>query len=242
MREERKTGPASWNAAKLVLAAGTPLQKIFFGKGETHIFCNRQAIEILRTDGKISNYHFLDKYLNEMNRGVIWADKGWKNFAHYLDPKDGQGFGPWPDAGTECCNFFENAVSSWLRQEKKRAAFFLGAAAHLVQDLCVPHHSRGIVFCGHNEYEIWVQENYKNYAVQSDGIYMNCLNAGEWVEHNARISWNYFPYISHIRSLSSYELVTKILLPLAQRSTAGFFLYFLNKVGFALNRKRENVE
>ncbi len=31
--------------------------------------------------------------------------------------------------------------------------FYLGAALHLVQDMCVPHHSLGIIFDGHKEFE-----------------------------------------------------------------------------------------
>lgn len=205
------------------------MQKFFSGKGETHIFCNRQAIQILRNDGKLQHSSFFDKYINELNRGVLWADKGWKNFAHYFDPVYGHGLGPWPNASLECQYFFEKALHFWVQKNKKRSVFFLGAAVHLVQDLCVPHHSRGIAFCGHNEYEMWVQENCNNFGVFSDGIYCNYINPVEWVEHNAKISRMYFPYVSYIRSVSSYKMATKILLSLAQRSTAGFLSFFLDK-------------
>jgi len=131
----------------------------------------------------------------------------------------------------ECELFFDKAVHYWLaKNNKKKSLFYLGAAAHLVQDLCVPHHARGIAFNGHNEYEKWVQENSQSYMVYSKGKYINATSAGDWITHNAKISRIYFPYISGIYSISSYKMVTGILLPLSQRTTAGFFSYFLDTV------------
>jgi len=224
-------GPFSWHAAKIILAAGTPIQRLLSGKNETHLFCNHQAILILQNDGYSSHARILSNHLELLNRGVAWADKGWKNFAHYLDPVSGIGLGPWPDARLECRNFFEKAMCYWRRGNKKKAFFFLGAAVHLVQDLCVPHHARGIAFCGHKEYERWVWENCLNYSVYSGGMYGGAPSPAGWVEINAKISRSYFPYVSSISSEASYKLATAALLPLAQRSTAGFFSFFLECAG-----------
>jgi len=217
-------GPLSWNAAKVVLAAGTPIQRLISGKSETHLLCNHQAVLILQKDGYDVYAQILSNYLELINRGAVWADRGWKNFAHYLDPA----FGPWPDARTECQAFFEKALFYWQRKNKKKAFFFLGAAAHLVQDLCVPHHARGTAFCGHKEYEKWVQENRLDFIVYSGGTYHNASSPAGWVEANAKIAGYYFPYVSYVNSETSYRLATGVLLPLAQRSTAGFFSFFLD--------------
>jgi len=223
--------PTSWNTLKLFLAVGTPIQNLFTGNGETHYFCNRQALYILKNDGKIGYAQFLSKYLEIINRGVGWADKGWKNFSHYFDPVTGLGLGPWPDAKSECVHFFKKAESYWNVGSKKKSIFFLGAALHLAQDLCVPYHARGIAFNGHNEYEKWVQENYLDYSVYTDGIYKNNTPEG-YVEYNARISRLYLPYVLNASSKTSYRMATGILLPLTQRSTAGFLSLFLDHVKF----------
>lgn len=220
--------PSSWNAVKLVLVAGLPIQKLVSGKGETHFFCNSQAMQILIKDGKNSYARLLGNYLEIINRGVHWADRGWKNFAHYLDPAGGIGLGPWPDARLECSLLFEKALGLWKQGNKKKSLFFLGAAVHLVQDLCVPHHARCVAFCGHQEYERWAQENCHNFAVGSDGLYNVATTPGDWVEYNAKISRNYFPYVSNVCSITSYNMATGVLLPLAQRTTAGFFAHFLD--------------
>lgn len=219
----------SWNAVKIVLAAGTPIQKLVFRKGETHLFLNKQALQVLKKDGKSSHAKTLNNYLEIINRGVLWADRDWKNFAHYFDPLSGIGYGPWPDARLECNDYFDKALVHWRHGNKKKAFFFLGAAAHLVQDLCVPHHARCIAFCGHQEYENWVQEKCYDYAVYSEGEYNVASSPSDWVERNARISRYYFPYVSNISSLTSYRMATGVLLPLAQRTTAGFFSFFLEK-------------
>lgn len=226
-KEGNNLTASSWEALKSIFSVGTPFQKIFSVKGDTHIFCNRQGIKILKNDGEKAHAFFLNRHIENLNRGVLWADKGWKYFFHYLDPKVNNGYGPFTDAKLECEFYFDKAMNFWSNNNKKKAMFFLGAAAHLVQDLCVPHHSAGAAFCGHTEYEKWVQEHFTSYEVGSGGIYNYYEDPGDWVEHNANISRVYYPYVSLIRSGRSYDMATKVLLPLAQRTTAGFLSYFL---------------
>jgi len=70
----------------------------------------------------------------------------------------------------------------------RKACFCLGAAAHLVQDLCVPHHSRSIVYGGHQRYETWVEKHVEHYLVWSKGIYDDTMvKARDWVIANVRV-------------------------------------------------------
>lgn len=158
---------------------------------------------------------------------MLWADVGWKNFAHYYNPKKGRGLGPWPNAKSECQSFFDKALKFWSKQNKHKSFFFLGAAIHIVQDLCVPHHAKCIPLSGHIEYEKWVKDNYNKYSLFSKGIYNDSFNAGNWVDYNANISVLYFPYVSVAGSVSSYEVATETLLTLSQKTTAGFFCSFI---------------
>ena len=222
-------GPLSWNAAKIVLAAGTPIHLLVAGRWDTHSFINCQAIKIMGCDGFSAQAALLKRYLDTIDQGVKWADKGWKCCAHYCDPFDKNGLKPWPDAASECRNLFERALFKWKQGNKGKAFFLLGAAAHLVQDLCVPHHARTVAFAGHQIYEKWVQGHHDEFAVSENGIYNITDDPAGWVLHNAKIAWDYFPYVSQTGSKTSYRMATSILLPLAQRTSAGFFLYFLNK-------------
>lgn len=221
-------GPTSWNAVKLFLAAGTPIQKLVSGKGDTHLFCINQALLILKNDGAKPYARNISNYIDFLNRGVLWADKGWKNFSHYFDPVYRQGFGPWPDARMEFDIFLKKALSHWKRGDRGKYYFYLGAALHLIQDLCVPHHAKGIAFCGHKEYENWVLNNYDDFGVETGGIYKRFSTPSDWILFNARIARCYFPYVSNIATHTSYRLATNTLLPLAQRSTAGFLKYAID--------------
>ncbi|MCL6559683.1 MAG: zinc dependent phospholipase C family protein [Firmicutes bacterium] len=220
-------GPLSWNAAKFVLAAGTPIHLIVAGKGDTHAFINRQAVQILQRDGFRHQAAILKKNLEIINKGVMSADQGWKCFAHYCHPHEKNGLKPWPDAATECHYLFERALSKWRKGNKTKAFFLLGAAVHLVHDLCVPHHARGIAFGGHQVYEKWVRERCNEFAVAEGGIYNVHEDPSQWVLHNSKIAWEYFPYVSLANVMTSYRMATGVLLPLAQRTTAGFFEFFL---------------
>ncbi|TEB06874.1 Phospholipase C precursor [Pelotomaculum schinkii] len=221
-------GPTSWNAVKLFLAAGTPIQKLVSGKGDTHLFCINQALLILKNDGAIQYARNISNYIEFLKQGVLWADKGWKNFSHYFDPVVNQGLGPWPDARLEFDNCFNKAITNWERGDKGRYYFYLGAASHLIQDLCVPHHAKGAAFSGHKEYENWVLKNYNNFVVEAGGIYNKIFTPSDWLLFNARLSRCYFPYVSNIGTDSSYKLATSVLLPLAQRSTAGFLKFAID--------------
>lgn len=64
-------GPFSWSAVKIVLTAGIPIQKLISGKGDTHLFCNKQAIMILKRDGKVEYARILANYLEFINKGVV---------------------------------------------------------------------------------------------------------------------------------------------------------------------------
>lgn len=221
-------GPISWSFAKIILTAGAPIHLLLAGKWETHTFINSQAITILERDGFESRALLLKNYLNIINKGVMWADKCWKCFAHYMDPIEKRGLKPWPDAASECRYLFIKSVNFWKSGNREKSLFFLGAAVHLVQDLCVPHHARKIALNGHRFYESWVREHYNEFTITKDGLYNVDKDPGGWVLYNSRIAWYYLPYVTIINSLSAYRMATSILLPLAQRTSAGFFNYFID--------------
>jgi len=221
--------PLSWNAAKIVLAAGTPIQHLLAGKWDTHFFINRQAIKIMGRDGFGSQVALMKRYLDVIDDGVMWADKGWKCFAHYCEPYDKNGLKPWPDAASECRYLFDRALYKWKKGDKGKAFFLLGASVHLVQDLCVPHHARAVAFAGHQFYEKWARGHYDEFAVFDDGKYHVTDDPAGWVLYNSKIAWDYFPYVSLTGAKTSYRMATNILLPLAQRTSAGFFVNFLNQ-------------
>lgn len=214
------------SSVRLLLSTTSPLQALLDKPGITHTFCNRQAINILARDGYSRCAEYLAGFSTELNAGVLWADKGWKNVNHYFQPDSCMGLWKFSTAVDEFGQYYSQSVRYMRYQEMNKAIFFLGAAAHLVQDLCVPHHARGQVFNGHKQYEEWAEKNYAAYAVQTDGIYRDGLPTKAIMLTNANTSAELFSWVKNEGDEALYRKATDILLPLAQRTTAGLFLRF----------------
>ncbi|RYD06129.1 hypothetical protein N752_06260 [Desulforamulus aquiferis] len=52
----------------------------------------------------------------------------------------------------------------------------------------------------------------------------------DWIHHNASCSFNFFHLVKAGISEESYHQATQALLPLAQQSTSGFWLYFYEMI------------
>lgn len=222
--------------AKLVLTAISPFQKIFDPPGITHEFCNQQGITILQNDGFTLYAQFLTAYVTDLTAGVYWADTGWKNVSHYFEPISGKGLWQFTTAMEVFRNYYQQGQQNMEEKNYHQGAFFLGAAAHLLQDLCVPHHARGKVLFGHKEYESWVQQYYNNYAVDHRGIYSEDETLKAQLLGNAMVAADLFHWVDGSRGMTNYHETTKILLPRAQCSTAGLFLNFCRATNLCIEQ------
>lgn len=216
---------------RLVLTAVSPFQSIIDRPGITHDFCNCQALEVLRQDGFNRCAAFLEQYRAQLTAGVYWADAGWKNTGHYFQPVSRKGLWHFDNARHDYHTYLRGAVMWARRQDYGKAVFFLGAAAHLVQDVCVPHHARARLFSGHKEYEDWAREHYPEYAVADQGTYRGGGRNKDWIVSNATAAADLFDWVDSDRGNLAYHQATSILLPMAQRSTAGLFQRFYESIG-----------
>ena len=98
-----------------------------------------------------------------------------------------------------------------------------------MKELYVPHHARGRIFNGHQEYEVWAMKYCRDYAVNGLGIYLDGHRVGDLLLANARIAAEMLDSVDLDQGTVDYEGVTAVALPLAQRSTAGLFEYFNRK-------------
>ena len=227
--------------AKLVLTAVSPFQNLFDPPGITHEFCNHQALTILQHDGFELDAQFLTTYMTELNAGVYWADKGWRNVSHYFEPSSGKGLWQFATAIETFQSYYQQGLNNMYRKNYSQAVFFLGAAAHLIQDLCVPHHTRAKIFSGHKEYESWVQQSYNDYAIAENGIYSEDANIAVQLLGNAKVAADLFDWVDLDRGTMKYHEATTILLPLAQRSTAGLFMNFCAASGNIIHHPRPSA-
>lgn len=219
---------------KLLLTAAIPFQRLVDKTSPTHAFINHQALAILKADGREREAQWLEWYLPAFNAGCDDADDGWKNVGHMYDPSTGTGLKGWPSAPQVMREAWNLAVQSLRQSDPYGAAFHLGAAAHLVQDLCVPHHAAARVFAGHRRFEAYAERHRQRFAVHRDGLYHLARTPEGWVIHNADYTRTHY---SHCLSASTgpaeVDGAVADLLPRAQRSTAGFIAFFLETMGVA---------
>lgn len=215
---------------KLVLASTGSLQEFIDRPGVTHEFCNNQALVILRHEGQTDCADFFQKYAQELNAGVYWADTGWKNKSHYFIPATGAGLWRFRSAVDEFEIYFHKATQAARSGDWRSAVFYLGAAIHLVQDACVPHHARGKLFDGHKEYEEWAQTHFAYFKTEDKVMDVHYNKFATWLVKNASISADMLKMVDHKATEESYFQATAILLPQAQRSTAGIIAQFYHSI------------
>jgi phospholipase C len=212
--------------AHLLLVSASPLQRFIDKPPVTHAFCNIQAFRILSRDAALPYTDFFSTDMKEINSGGYWADSQWKNIDHYFELETGRGIWPFGNALDTFQEYFASALKEARQGNRRKAAFFLGAAAHLVQDMCVPHHARGRMFNGHQDYEGWAMKACRDYAVDSLGIYLQGSRIAEFIIENVRVAAELLDEVDTDKGNTNYEGITAITLPLAQRSTAGLFEHF----------------
>lgn len=207
---------------KLLLATAGPLQYILDTPGVTHVHCLEQAYVTLKQDGKEEVARLFKAHHSTLSKGLYWADRGWKNVNHFYSHPEKQGLINWPGATAECQYYFNKAFTI-LPNNVDKGMFFLGAALHLVQDMCVPHHSLGILFDGHKEFETWATQNWLKFPATS-GKYLPFSHPAQWIEYNANVSGPLYPLVSQLEGCSeeNYHKASKILIPLTIATSAGF--------------------
>jgi phospholipase C len=215
---------------RLLLTAAIPLQGLIDRTSPTHGFINRQALAILAADGYDVEANWLLSQIDAFCEGGDWADTGWKNVGHMYNPETGQGYRGWPSATQVLRTYWDLARRYRAERNDPQTAFYLGAAAHLVQDLCVPHHAAATPFRGHKAFESWAARYRHRFAVHQGGIYNLARTPEGWVMANAdyaRAHWSDCLSANLDRALLARAVGD--LLPRAQRTTAGFVAYFFRR-------------
>lgn len=195
----------------------------------THQYCNDQALAILQKNGFIQEVMLLGAYYKQLQNGVIWADLNWKNIHHFLHPSTRRGFWHFSNAACDYLQFFSMAIKYMRQCCIEDSIFYLGAAAHLVQDMCVPHHARCQLFDGHKKYEMWVEKNLQEFSFAQNGEVDGSNPVGILVK-NAATALDFYTYVNAEAGIEQYKKATEVLLPLANQSTVNLFCYFFARV------------
>lgn len=222
----QRQSPLAYGAKILFLFARPLSTKV---SCPTHWFINEAALELLAAAGYGSEVNFLLPYRSELQEGVAWADSGYKNIGHFFNPTTKKGIYGFASAAVHFIHYLNKSVRYGQAGNLADAAFYLGAAAHLLQDLCVPHHTCGYLFEGHKEYEAWVENNYADYLIFTDSLEKYFKKPFSLLLTNATVSLNAIDLVT-LSSTTSYRQATTQLLPLAEYSTAGLLYWFCRKL------------
>lgn len=189
---------------KMILTPVGPLQLLLNSPGVTHVRCLEQALKVLRADSKENIADLFFAYRPWMNKGLYWADRGWKNVCHYYQNPNKPGVLRWPGTAAECQYYFNKALRA-LEHDVTKGMFYFGAALHLVQ--CVPHHAVGSVLDGHHEFEKWIEKNWDQFSFAVSVKYLPFTHSSQWIDFNAKTSESYYALVSlsHKCSERSYE-------------------------------------
>lgn len=199
---------------------------------QIHRFINIQALEILKNDRFIDAYSLFSDYIEDLNRGVVWADQDLKSAGHFYNPITNRGLYGSSNALSLAEKYYKNAIDYWIKEDSNTAMFYLGAAVHLVQDMTVPQHANIRLLDSHRQYENYIRRTYLNtpkFVVDRGGYYLETI--AEYIKCNARTSMKIYSRLKNIEDISRrYYTITKFTLPLAQKTTAGCFLRFYRDV------------
>lgn len=221
----QRQSPLAYGAKIIFLCARPLATKV---NCPTHWFINEAALEILSTAGYKTDSNFIFPFRDDLQNGVAWADFGYKNISHFFNPETKKGIFGFASAACNFIHYLNKATQKNSQGNLKDAMFYLGAAAHLLQDVCVPHHSCGFLFDGHKEYEQWVEQNFMNYLFYTDVIEDHFKKPFQLLFSNAVTSANSINLVT-TDNKANYCQATNLLLPLAEYSTAGLFHWFANK-------------
>lgn len=217
---------ASVTGAQFILLSASPVQPLIDRPTPTHSYCNRQACRILREDGLEREAAVVEANLSHLQQGSDWADSGFRNSSHYYDPDTRRGLWRYPDAAQTCTKYFHKALGL-IGKRPDRAFFFLGAATHIVQDLCVPHHAAGLLWNGHREFESRAADVRHLHDCHDGGLYWVSDRPGGWVARNAEQAKPWLSAVTEEAARGDIEEAIAVLLRQAQQSTSGFWRFFL---------------
>ncbi|MCX7843498.1 MAG: zinc dependent phospholipase C family protein [Clostridia bacterium] len=200
---------------------------------QIHKMINLQSLEILKNDKYIDAYNFFSDFITSINEGAVWADQDMRSSGHFYSPVNGKGLYGNTNALTLALEYYNNALKSWSEGKPEEAMFHLGATVHLVQDVTIPQHANIRLLDNHRQFESFIRRTYLNtprFAADRGGYYIDSIK--EAVTCNARNAIKIYNRLKHIKDISKrFYTISKFIIPLAQKTTAGCFLRFYKDVG-----------
>lgn len=200
---------------------------------QIHKYINSQALIILKNDLYTDAYMFFSDFIVSINEGAVWADQDFKSSGHFYNPDKNRGLYGNADALSLSMEYYLNAIELWKAGNLEKSMFFLGASIHIVQDMTIPQHANIRLLDNHRQFENFIKETYLDspkFVASRGGYYISSIE--EAIKCNAR---NAIKIYTKLKSIEDnhlrYYTISKFIIPLAQKTSAGCFLLFYKDVG-----------
>lgn len=225
---------------RISFAILNPLKKsVIKTQCKVHIFINNTALLIIKNDGYLKEHALYEEYIDSINEGAVWADQNFKSSSHFYNPYTNKGLYGQPNGKLLSQRYYNLAINLWKANKKEKSMFYLGAAFHILQDMVIPQHANIRLLDNHRQYETFVKKTYrfiKEFKVENGAYILKSFE--DYINLNAKCAIKFYEKYKMIKEdeLRFYQ-ITKCILPLAQRSTAGcMIIYYKNIIPLAHTR------
>lgn len=221
------------NLLTAILGIANPIKNtIVKTECKVHKFINVFALKILRNDKYYDEYNILSYYIKDINNGAVWADQDFKSLSHFYNPTRKKGLYGRKSAMDLGIDYYNKAIQLWNTGEYKKSCFYLGACLHIIQDMVIPQHANIRLLDNHRQFETYVKRTYEyidDFHVDKGAYKLNCIE--HYIEFNTRVALKiYKKYKSVNDDETRFYRITKCVIPLAQRTTAGAMIMFFNDI------------
>lgn len=219
-------------AIRYTFALINPLKKkVIKTQCEVHKYINNQALQILLNDKHFDEFDFFKHYINFINEGAVWADQDFKSSNHFFNPYTDKGLYGRSNARDLALSYHDKCVTLMKKGEIQEGMFYFGAAAHLIQDMTIPQHANVRLLDDHRQYEGFVIRTYKDvkeYKAEAGAYKLKSVE--NYIKFNARVAMKVYKHYRKVKDDNTrFDKISRCILPLAERTTAGFMLTFYEK-------------
>lgn len=218
---------------RLLLVFINPFKKILIRtECKVHLFNNFHALHLLDKFSYYDEFNFFQKYIEVINHGSYWADQNFKSMSHFYNPYNKRGLYGQKNALYLAKQYYKKCISYYKKGDVVSSMFYLGATVHLIQDVTIPQHVNIKLLDSHRQYENFVKYSYnivKEYVSIKKPLVLDSVE--DYVIYNSKKAININRKHRNIKpSKLKFHKITLISLPLAQQTTAGFFILFYREV------------
>jgi len=197
-----------------------------------HVYLNNKALNILLNDGYMNECNLFKSYIEDLNKGVVWADQDFKSSNHFYNPIKRKGLFGRKNAMDLALNYHEKALKYWSMKKYNKAMFYFGATLHLIQDMTVPQHANIRLLDNHHQYEKFVSRAYQNvneFKIESGAYLLDSVR--DYIRFNSRVAIKIYNKFKNIKDDDTrLYRTTRCCLPLAIRTTAGAMVLFYREI------------